>query len=312
MLRDFATLPSLTLSEKHQLPDCCAIYFVVADSQVLYVGMATSLKKRWRNHHRLFQLEAIEKKQAVELFWLVCEQSQLPALERQYIAYYAPALNQSKVPTQKFTPSSVVLATSLKKLRGRLLCVGLDAERDPRLKTLVMAYLSAPSETRSATTAVRRVIQASNRRKDSLLHWTEVVRRKEGAHWKTRCEGVEIQLIPYIGERLTHNASLSDILIEERFASANSVSLEVCKQIRRSVKEMPFEDRLSVARRSVIGIERFPIECSARFGSIAGVDILCLTERQLQALLTNLPSLRVRYPALKALSAALLSVDKKS
>ena len=118
-LKEFAALPNLALPDKSQLPGCCAIYFAVAKGQVLYVGMATNLKKRWQNHHRCFQLENISKQREVRLFWLACLPRQLAVLERQYTTYYAPMLNQSKVPTQSFVPSSVVLTSVLGKLKER-------------------------------------------------------------------------------------------------------------------------------------------------------------------------------------------------
>lgn len=143
MLEDFRTLPNLTLSAKQQLPECSAIYFAVAKEQVLYVGLATNLRNRWRNHHRLPQLEAIGKKCEVRIFWLTCVQGQLPMLERQYIEHYCPVLNQSKVPVRQFTPSAETLSLSLKKLSDRLICFGVCRASDRELKKLVMCYLAA-------------------------------------------------------------------------------------------------------------------------------------------------------------------------
>ena len=302
-MEEIEDLPSLALSEKHQLPNCGAIYFAVAQSQVLYIGMATNLKQRWQNHHRCFQLETISKKEAVRLHWLDCAQAQLASLERQYIAHYSPTLNRSKVPTQRFTPSPLVLSTVLQKLRGRLLCIGIDSDSNPKLKTLLVAYLGAYSETRGATTVVRRVLQASNKRKDSLISWVETVRRKEGAHWRARCEGVEIQLIPYFKERLTHSPSLYEVLLDERLSVSGSVPMPEYKAIKERVRNMPFEERLSLVRSSTAYAKHFPLECRAQFYSIAGVDILCLTEPQLQVFLSKAPGLYGRFPNVETISA---------
>ena len=68
ILQEFGTLPSLVLSAKQQLPNCCAVYFAVSQGQVLYVGLATNLRNRWRNHHRLPQLDAISTRGEVRIF----------------------------------------------------------------------------------------------------------------------------------------------------------------------------------------------------------------------------------------------------
>ena len=180
--------------------------------------------------------------------------------------------------------------------------MGLDSDSDPRLKTLVIAYLGACSESRAATTAVRRALLSSNKRQDSILSWAEVVRRKDGAHWRSRCDGVEILLIPFFSERLSHNPSLYQVLRNERFASTKVISSTERDLMKQKVKEMPFEERLFVARSSSLGMELFPLECGARFRSIAGVDVLCLAEGQLQEQLARLPGLRTLYPAMKAVS----------
>ena len=302
-MKGVEALPSLALLEKQRLPECGAIYFAVVQNQVLYVGMATNLRKRWQNHHRYFQLETINNKQEVRLHWLVCAQAQLPSLERQYIAHYLPALNRSKVPTQKFTPSPLILTAVFKKLRGRLLCIGLDSNSDPRLKTLLIVYLGAYSEMRGATTVVRRALQASNKRRDSLLTWTETVRRKEGAHWRARCEGVEIQLIPHFKERLTHSPSLYDVLRDEYLKSTGSMPMAEYKAIKERVRKMAFEERLALVRSTAAYAKHFPLECGAQFCSVAGVDILCLTEPQLPDFLSQVPGLRTQLPAVETISA---------
>ncbi|WP_206756633.1 MULTISPECIES: GIY-YIG nuclease family protein [Oscillatoriales] len=88
MLQEFSTLPNLKLADRQRLPECSAIYFAIARDQVLYVGLATNLRNRWQNHHRLLQLEAVNRRCEVRLFWLSCAQNQLNELERQYIEYY--------------------------------------------------------------------------------------------------------------------------------------------------------------------------------------------------------------------------------
>ena len=76
MLQEFGTLPNLRLSERAILPECSAIYFVIARDQVLYVGLAINLRNRWQNHHRFPQLAVLNKRCEVRLFWLSYPQNQ--------------------------------------------------------------------------------------------------------------------------------------------------------------------------------------------------------------------------------------------
>ena len=124
MLQEFPTFPNLKLLERKHLPECSAIYFVIARSQVLYVGLASNLKQRWQNHHRYKQLEAVNKKADVTLYWLACPQPQLQTLERQYIDHYGPTLNQTKLPNRPLIPSSQMLSRTLEKLNSRVLGFG--------------------------------------------------------------------------------------------------------------------------------------------------------------------------------------------
>jgi excinuclease UvrABC nuclease subunit len=189
LLQEYITLPKLKLSERQSLPACSAIYFAVARDQVLYVSLSTNLRSRWQNHHRLPQLEAVNKRCSVSLFWLSCSQNQLQDLERQYIEHYCPTLNQTKVPNRQIVPSFQMLTLSLKKLKERVIGIGVCPADDQRLKTLVLGYLAGYTEIRQATTILRKSLKAVTRKPNSLFRWTETFRRKDGAHWWTRCNG---------------------------------------------------------------------------------------------------------------------------
>ena len=301
MLEEFGTLPNLPFSAKQQLPECAAIYFAIAQDQVLYIGLAINLRNRWRNHHRLPQIATIDKKCEVRIFWLTCAQSQLPVLERQYIEHYCPVLNQSKVPVRQFAPSAQMLSLSLKKLSDRLIGFGVCKASDLKLKTLILFYLSAPSETRLATMTVRRTLQSINKKPNSLLKWRETTRRKDAAHWQTKCNGIEVRLAPQVGERIMHNPSMYQLLSEERFGAAPSISMLEVKAMREAVKAMSLKERQSLASSSQLGSKLFPLACGAQFRPIAGIEILCLRHSSLQTLLTELPHLRVQYPAIEAI-----------
>jgi len=295
MLQEFNTFPNLRLSERQRLPECSSIYFATARDQVLYVGLAKNLRNRWQNHHRLPQLEAINKRCEVRLFWLDCGQEQLSDLERNYIEYYCPILNQTRVPERQIVPSFQLLTLSLQKLSDRVIGFGICPSESQQLKILTLFYLASESETRLATTNLRKTLQAITRKPNSLFRWTEFFRRKDGARWRTRCNGIEIQFIPWFGERLIHNPSMYGVVFEKRFGLGNSVSPSEDKAVREEVKAMPFRERLELARNSKIGQYLFPLECGAEFRTISGVEILCLTNSQIQTLFSKYAYLQDQY-----------------
>ena len=301
VLQEFSTLPNLKLSERKQLPECSAIYFAVSYSQVLYVGLAANLRQRWQNHHRCKQLELINKRADVTLFWLTCPQHQLQALEHQYIEYYCPTLNQTKLPNRPIVPSSQMLLRSLKKLNSRLLGFGVCPAHEQGLTILLMAYLASHQELRLATTSVRRTLEAISNKPNSLFRWTETTRRKTGAHWRTRCNGIEVRLFPWSEERIMHNPSMYEVMIEPLFGTQRSVPMAEYDNMRQQVKAMSFTERLEVARRSKVGQQMFPLECGAYFVAIHEVDILCLKEQQLQELFSKRSFLREHYPTIQAI-----------
>jgi hypothetical protein len=302
VLQEFGTLPNLKLSERQRLPESCAIYFAIACDQVLYVGLATNLRSRWQNHHRLPQIEAINKRCEVRLFWLGCAQNELNDLERQYIEYYCPTLNQTKVPERQVVPSFQMLTLSLNKLNERVLGFGVYSANDKQLKTVILGYLADYREIRLATTTLRKTLQAITRKPNSLFRWTEVVRRRDGAHCWTRCNGIEIRLIPWFEERIMHNPSMYEVMGEKRFGAWTSIPMPEYEAMRQEVRVMTFRERLELARDSEIGQKLFPLECGAQFRTVSGVEILCLTDHQLQALLSKHPHLQEQYPTICAMS----------
>jgi hypothetical protein len=309
-LTDYTALPSLSLLARKTLPEYSAIYFAIAHEQVLYVGLATNLRKRWQNHHRLPQLEAINKRSEVRLFWLACPPEQLVKLEAQYIEHYCPALNQSKVPNQPLVPSTKMLALSLKRLSDRLLCYGIRPASNTQLKTLILGYLAAPSEVRLATTTVRKTLKSINQRPDSLLRWTETTRRQVGAHWRTRCSGLEVQLRPCFTGRIMHNPSMTEIMMDQRFGMAQSISEAEYKALRQAVKAMPRKERLAIACDCTLGLQHFPLECGAQFLPVGGVDILCLKDHQLRSAIGSDSFLQTQHSTTTAISSDPIALIK--
>jgi GIY-YIG catalytic domain len=298
VLQEFSTLPNLKLSDRKELPECSGIYFVISRDLVLYVGLATNIRNRWQNHHRLPQLQAVNKRNEVNLFWLSCTQHQLNDLERQYIEYYCPVLNQTKVPDQQIVPSFQMFTLSLKKLNERVIGFGVCPANGQHLKTLILGYLADYRETRGATTNLRKTLQAITRKPNSLFRWTEVVRRRDGAYWETRCNGIKICLIPWFEERIMHNPSMYEVMEEKRFEIGASIPMPEYELMRQEVRNMSFVERLELAHNSKIGQKLFPLECGSQFRIVSGVKILCLTNYQLQALLLERSHLQDQYPGI--------------
>jgi len=302
VLKDFSNLPSLNLIDRQQLPVSSAIYFAVSSGQVLYVGQAVNLRNRWQNHHRLPQLEAINLRCKVQLFWLNCLSTELNELEKQYIQFYCPTLNQTKVPQKKLLPSFQMLTLSLKKLNERVLVFGVcSASEKLPLKTIVIGYLANYTETRLATTLVRKSLQAINRKPNSLFRWIEYDRLRNAARWLTRSNGIETRLIPCFEERIMHNPSMYSVMIEKRFGDMTSIPFNEYEEIRQAVKAMSFTERLELARNSKIGWELFPLECGAQLRVVSGVEILCLTSKQLEIILDKKPYIQEQHPGICAI-----------
>jgi excinuclease UvrABC nuclease subunit len=104
---DIASLPSVALPPRLQLPDAPGVYFVTdADGRVLYIGRAASLARRWRSgHHRRSHLETIG---SIRISWLMAEIEQLADLERQLIGEFHPVLNNQIEKQQNGAAKTVI------------------------------------------------------------------------------------------------------------------------------------------------------------------------------------------------------------
>lgn len=198
-LREYNSLPSLRLSEKNRLPSLPAIYFAVARNQVLYVGKTKELRSRWQGHHRFPELSGINKRHVVRLFWLECHEFQLTELEKQYIEYYCPDLNQTRVPEQEIVPNFQMLKLSLSKISKRLMAIGLCEANNQKMQMLLLGYLAGYTETRGVTNIIRKSLKSVANKPNTVFKWSEIIRRQDGAHWLTKCNGIEIRLIPFYG-----------------------------------------------------------------------------------------------------------------
>lgn len=307
MLQEYQKLPNCKFSDKDKLPECSGIYFAIARDRVLYVGQAKNLRNRWQNHHRSHQLEGVNKKCEVKLFWLECHEHQLNALESEYIEYYCPTLNQTKVPNRPIIPSFQMLTLSLQKLQEKVIVMGIcPGDSKIRIKMIVI-YLSNYSEMTRRTNNIRTILKKINQHPKSLFRWSEVDRRQDLNKWRTKCNGMEIWLISsasvYSAERIMHNPSMHEVMLEKQFGKIGGIPVnEEYYALKDKVKEIPFAERLELARSTERGWELFPLECGAEFRLVSGVKVLCLTDSQLEMLFSKHPYLQERYPGMSAIN----------
>ncbi|MEL6162746.1 MAG: GIY-YIG nuclease family protein [Cyanobacteria bacterium J06628_3] len=87
-------LPHILVKNRDKLPNHTAVYIVVADEKVLYVGKAKDLNQRWMQHHRYQQLNKfIDSK----IYWINTEIDAIESLEKTLIRELKPILNNTKV-----------------------------------------------------------------------------------------------------------------------------------------------------------------------------------------------------------------------
>lgn len=89
-------LPTISLSQRKHLPLVCAVYFVLHDNKVVYVGKATVLRQRWDSHHRIKEFKNLPGE--VRIAWHKSDSPELiDELEKSMIARFKPSMNGSKV-----------------------------------------------------------------------------------------------------------------------------------------------------------------------------------------------------------------------
>lgn len=112
---DLSALPSLPLKERHKLPKCPAVYFVIEGNRVFYIGRINNLHQRFLVHHRWNQLKVISGN--IRISWLSCSvESALPEMEKALINYFQPYLNGSVVPSKQ----KLVMVESCKPTQARV------------------------------------------------------------------------------------------------------------------------------------------------------------------------------------------------
>lgn len=203
-----------------QLPNCSSIYFAVDSNNIIqYIGQAKDLQKRWKNHHREFQLEKINQKYPVRLYWIMLNQDDLNIAEKHFIEKYKPLLNSTIVETPEIIPSEVILRQLLRKIARKICIVGMTENQHTRLKT-VYARFDAQNCTAKGAAAIIKKFKAENKTSSLKIKRSKYVPKIEGImykigsrdarrqarenrtynnHWEIGCNGVILDITPEMG-----------------------------------------------------------------------------------------------------------------
>ncbi|MEA5517856.1 GIY-YIG nuclease family protein [Limnoraphis robusta] len=196
---DLSSLPSLPFLNKDLLPHCSAIYFLLdSQNRVLYIGQATNLCARWKDHHRFEQLQKLNRKSNIRIAWLVCENDKelLDKTERYFIDLYQPLLNKTPVPAKKIIPSEIALQKTLIKLsKLNVIILGIALPENSSQPTVYLKYPVLGRRGLSGT--VSSIFKSDNRA--TCLRWKKYDTRYKFNFWETRCNGITIDVAPFDG-----------------------------------------------------------------------------------------------------------------
>lgn len=215
---NLSELPYVDLLQLEKLPTCSGIYFAT-DSQdrILYVGLSVNLAERWKDHHRLHQLQEIHKNSPVRISWLVWTESDLSTVEKYFIDRYQPLLNKTKVKSKTIIPSEVTLRELLKQIRLLTIVIGVKSYKKNELTTIYLKYdyensgkngcatiiknFKKDLKNRSTNLQIKRSsygeYRTYNVRPGSRDHKTiSRIKSSYNNHWEIACNGVIIDITP--------------------------------------------------------------------------------------------------------------------
>ncbi|MBD2095850.1 GIY-YIG nuclease family protein [Trichocoleus sp. FACHB-591] len=219
MLIDPLELPSVPLSELKKLPACSAIYFAIdAEGRPLYVGQASNLLSRWRNHHRVYQLTEEDKKCPVRIAWKAWNPEGLAEAEKILIQHFQPLFNGTEVKSPAVTPSESVLRDFLKTFSRRLIILGFEPKTSETLPSIYLKYDWTDCSAKGTAAKIKSFIQEIKDKNTSLkikrkpygrLIDAEVFRpgsraqranarqnRSYNNHWYMGCNGAIVHITP--------------------------------------------------------------------------------------------------------------------
>ncbi|WP_013335090.1 GIY-YIG nuclease family protein [Gloeothece verrucosa] len=217
---NLSDLPFVELSTLNLLPTCPAIYFVLDSKNIIhYIGKADNLQKRWKNHHRKYQLEQIHQKYPVKIIWKVWSQKDLDLAEKYFIDYYKPLLNNTKVEMPHIIPSEIILKKLLRKIAKKVCAIGARYSTGNNLTTIYVKFDATDSTARGAAAIIRK-FKAEHKDTSLKIKWSKYVQSISGIwypigsrqqkqqarenraynnHWQIFCNGVIIDITPEEG-----------------------------------------------------------------------------------------------------------------
>ena len=218
---EISSLPFVHWSELESLPNCAGIYFAIDAKNIIhYIGQAQDLQKRWKNHHRHFQLNQINEKYPIKLYCLAWNKSDLKTAEKHFIQKYKPLLNSTEVKTPQVIPSEIILRQLFKKIARKIYVVGIAENPTTYLKTVYVRFDATNCTARGAVAVIKK-FQRENKGSSLKIKWKKYVPKMYGGvvykvasrearrqalknrtynnHWEIACNGVILDLTPESG-----------------------------------------------------------------------------------------------------------------
>jgi len=121
---DLSLLPSLPIEEKSHFPRVACVYFVIdGEEQIQYIGRSINLFLRWKNHHRINQVERCKD---ARVAWLKVEDPfSLSKVESVLIEFFLHLLNNSPIDHEKNRKNKKAGDESCAETRSKKLTVQL-------------------------------------------------------------------------------------------------------------------------------------------------------------------------------------------
>lgn len=237
-------LPSVYLTDKNNLPNCAAIYFVCDNKgQLLYIGRTVNLFKRWQEHHRFNQLKRFNRKDCVSISWIACSNdlNTLSNLENEFIQQYKPPLNWTKVvaPVRRITPVETALQQSLQQLvKLNTVIFGFDPIGGEKPPTIYLEYPVYGK--RGVSGSIRTALRNINK-KASALKWKEYNTEPKSlgkfGYWETEYNGIRIDVSPVEGLVNIMQGSTRRTLAGVEFIAISQSQLETIIETAPDIKK---------------------------------------------------------------------------
>lgn len=235
MFIDPLQLPSVCLSRVKELPTCTAIYFAIdSQNRILYIGRASNLFERWKNHHRQGELE--EKYKSVKIAWQIWNEESLNEAEAYLIKYFQPLLNGTEVKSPEVIPSETIFRNFLKIFSRRLIIIGFQPKTTKRLPCIRLKYNWEDCSPNGTAARIKKYIKENNCKNTSFKIISkpygrirshadlQIGSREQKAlarqnrsysnHWEMGCNGAIIQVTPFGGIKQYKNLKSKTVFKE--------------------------------------------------------------------------------------------------